>query len=73
MKSLKFQIEDYLEEIILTPEDLFLKVNNDLVFLIYFEDYWKMKWTFGYNFFRKYMVFFDQDNKMIGFYLKKKG
>ena len=73
MKPLKFQIEDYLEEIILTPEDLFLKVNNDLVFLIYFEDYWKMKWTFGYTFFRKYMVFFDQDSKMIGFYLEKKG
>ena len=73
MKSLKFQIEDYLEEIILTPEDLFLKIDNELYFLIYFEDYWKMKWTFGYNFFRKYMVFFDQDNKMIGFYLKKKG
>lgn len=72
MKSLKFQIEDYLEEIILTPEDLFLKIDNELYFLIYFEDYWKMKWTFGYNFFRKYMVFFDQDNKMIGFYLKKK-
>ena len=69
MKSLKFQIEDYLEEIILTPEDLFLKIDNELYFLIYFEDYWKMKWTFGYNFFRKYMVFFDQDNKMIGFYL----
>ena len=68
MKPLKFQIEDYLEEIILTPEDLFLKVNNDLVFLIYFEDYWKMKWTFGYTFFRKYMFFFDQDSKMIGFY-----
>ena len=73
MKSLKYQIEDYLEEIILTPEDLFLKIDNELYFLIYFEDYWKMKWTFGYNFFRKYMVFFDQDNKMIGFYLKKKG
>ncbi len=73
MKPLKFQIEDYLEEIIFTPEDLFLKVNNDLVFLIYFEDYWKMKWTFGYTFFRKYMVFFDQDSKMIGFYLEKKG
>ena len=73
MKPMKFQVEDFLEDIILTPEDLFFEVNNDLVFLIYFEDYWKMKWTFGYNFFRKYMVYFDQDNKMIGFYLKKKG
>lgn len=75
MKPLRFKIENYYDEFVLNPEDLFIKINNNkYIFLVYFEkDFWKMTWTFGYSFFRKYTVFFDQDNKLVGFYNDIKG
>ena len=50
-------------------EDLFLKYNKKVYFLIVFRWFKSNKWNFGYPFFKKYQIFFDGDRKIFGLYL----
>ena len=47
--------------------DLFYEYENKFYFLIFFTDV-SQCWEFGYSFFKKYQIIFDQDNKILGFY-----
>ena len=61
------------KKFILTKDDLFLKKNGKLYFLIVFGQNWKWhySWTLGKPFMKKYNFLFDQDGKQIYYYEKK--
>ena len=50
-------------------DELFIKINKKLYFLILFHTY-NNEFILGEIFFKKYQMVFDQDNKLIGFYGK---
>ena len=53
--------------------DLFYEFEGKKYFLIIFkEDFFNFKWTFGKPFFKKYFSFFDKEKKIFGFYQHKK-
>ena len=58
---------------ILTKDDLFLKKNGKLYFLVAFGRKWKWQysWTLGKPFMKKYNFIFDQDGKQILYYDKE--
>ena len=66
-KPLKF----YLKSINLTFEfnskDLFYKYDNKYYFLVYFTNKENVEWIFGEPFFKKYIIGFNQDKKVIQF------
>lgn len=72
-KNLEFTIKELSEKnFILTKDDLFLKKNGKLYFLIIFGQNWKWQysWTFGKPFMKKYNFLYDQDGKQILYYSK---
>jgi len=73
MKNLYFQIKKEKINFVLTPNDLFYKFQNKLYYLIIFNPYYKTnkKWILGIPFFTKYMINFNQDKKIIGFYVNE--
>ena len=48
-------------------QDLFIKSNNKILFLIITQKDFK-RWTMGIPFLKKYFLTYDYDNKVIGFY-----
>ena len=66
-------------EFMLGYQDLFIKSNNKILFLIISQKNFK-KWILGIPFLKKYFLTYDYDNKVIGFYkqnykryIKRKG
>jgi hypothetical protein len=56
---------------ILDKFDLFKKHNNKFIYQIFFRDEYNGLWTLGDVFFKKYQITFDQDKKIIGFYISE--
>ncbi len=71
MKNLYFHIKNENIYFILTPKDLFYKFKNKLYYLIIFQPF-NSNWIFGIPFFTKYLINFNRDKKIIGFYINDK-
>ena len=56
------------ENFILSFNDLFIKKNGYLIFLVIFPDNYNIKWELGTPFLSKYQFVYDFDNKQIGYY-----
>ncbi len=56
----------------LNYKDLFIELNGKYYFLIFFNKNEKSDWIFGEIFCRKYQMTFEQEKKLIGFYINKK-
>jgi len=69
-KTIYFKHHDYNYIFTLKYEDLFLEHNDKLLFLIISEKNRK-RWVLGIPFLKKYLLSFDYDFKVIGFYTKK--
>ena len=72
-QSLNFYLKDYNFTFTLTYEDLFIKNDNRYYCLILYEDktlIGRMNWVLGEVFLKKYFIVFNQENQMIGFYIK---
>ena len=70
-KNLEFTLNPLSEKnFVFTKDDLFLKKNGKLYFLIIFGKKWKWQysWTFGKPFMKKYNFLYDQDGKQILYY-----
>ena len=52
----------------LTKNELWTKFDNKYYFLVIFCEEQKQDWVLGKIFFQKYIIFFNQDTKTIGFY-----
>ena len=72
LKEIKFISLDFNYEFILKPDELFIKTNNKMFFIIYFMNSYNGRWSFGYYFIKKYLIVFDQNRKLIIFYNKIK-
>ena len=70
-KSLIFKHVDLNENFILSFNDLFIKNDNYLIFLVIFHIYNYYYWDLGTPFLRKYQFVFDFDNKQVGYYYDK--
>ena len=55
----------------LTYKDLFKEENNKIYFMIFSSSLNSIKWSFGEIFLKKYFFTFNQDKKVIGFYIHK--
>ena len=54
---------------VLNVNDVFVNVNNNIYFLVLFEEKKILdRWVLGKPFMKKYQLIFDQDKKVIGFY-----
>ena len=67
--NLNFYMKDLDFTFTFTYEDLFYEYKNKYYFLVLFTDV-EQCWEFGFPFFKKYQIVFDQDKKIIGFYKK---
>ena len=70
-KNIEFTEKDLSDKkFVLTKDDLFLKKNGKLYFLVVFGKKWKWQysWTLGKPFMKKYNFLFDQDGKQILYY-----
>ena len=70
-KSLYFYEHILNYTFILDKNDLFKKYKNKYIYQIFFRDEYNGLWTFGDIFFQKYQITFDQDKKIIGFYINE--
>ena len=72
-KPLVFKNVELLENFILNFNDLFLKINGYLTFLVIFKNdlYSNSQWILGTPFLRKYQFVYDFGNKLIGYYHDK--
>ena len=66
-KTIFFNNQELNYEFILEYQDLFVKSNNKILFLIITKKDAK-RWTFGIPFLKKYILTYDYDNRVIGFY-----
>ena len=55
----------------LTYKDLFKEENNKIYFMIFYSSLNTVKWSLGEIFLKKYFFTFNQDKKLIGFYINK--
>ena len=68
-KSIKFYHQNFNYTFILDFDDLFIKINNKYFCLILFEkNQIRYNWYVGEIFFKKYIIVFNQEKKVIGFY-----
>ena len=70
-KNIEFSLKGLSNKnFVLTKDDLFLKKNGKLYFLVVFGEKlkWKYSWTLGKPFMKKYNFLFDQDGKQILYY-----
>ena len=72
-KPLVFKKVDLSENFVLNFNDLFLKINGYLTFLVVFQNslYSNTKWILGTPFLRKYQFVYDLGNTQIGYYHDK--
>ena len=66
-KDIFFKNQELNYEFVLGYQDLFIKYDNKLLFLMVSKEDSK-KWTFGIPFLKKYLLIYDYDHKVIGFY-----
>ena len=73
-EDLTFVIKEIKYNFTLTYKDLFFEYGNYYYFLVYFHQKYNSGFTLGIPFFKKYIMTFNQDKKIVGFYknLKKK-
>ena len=65
--SLYFYHHSYNYTFELTYEDLFLEINNDILFLMFYDPWNPKIFKFGKNFLMKYNFIFQLDSKEVGF------
>ena len=73
-KNIEFNEKDLSsKKFILTKDDLFVKKNGKLYFLIAFREHWKYRylWHLGKPFMKKYNFAFDEDGNQIIYYEKE--
>ena len=69
---LEFTVHKLKYNITFDKNDLFYEFGNKLYFLVVFRnDFWNSKWTFGKPYFKKYLSFYDKEKKIYGIYPKK--
>ena len=67
--NIEFYINDADYKFILTYEDIFLKKDGKVYFMIcYNKKGYDVTWTLGNNFLKRNMIVFDMDRKIMGFY-----
>jgi len=69
-KDIYFKNQELNYEFVLRYQDLFIKSNDKILFLIISSNESK-KWIFGIPFLKKYLLTYDYDHKVIGFYKQK--
>ena len=69
-KDIYFKNQELNYEFVLRYQDLFIKSNEKILFLIISSNESK-KWIFGIPFLKKYLLTYDYDHKVIGFYKQK--
>ena len=57
--------------IIYTYYNNFFKINLYHFLVVFRNDFWNSKWTFGKPYFKKYLSFYDKEKKIYGIYPKK--
>ena len=67
-KTIIFKQLDFREDFELTFNDLFIKQNGYLIFMVLFSTHQHLNWDLGRPFMKKYQFEFDFDNKIIGYY-----
>ena len=67
-QDLTFIFKDFKFNLTLTYKDLFFEFGGYYYFLVYFHQQYNSGFTLGIPFFKKYLVTFNQDKKVIGFY-----
>lgn len=70
-KDIVFKQVSLSEEFVLTFDDLFIKQNGYLIFLVIFSTHQHNFWDLGTPFLRKYQFDFDFKNTLIGYYRGK--
>ena len=65
-KPFTFSIHEFDYNFTLTKDDLFVKDGDKLMFLMIFGGIYEI--VFGFPFFKKYQLVFNQDTKTVGFY-----
>lgn len=65
-KPFSFSIHEYEYNFTLTKDDLFVKDGDKWIFLMIFGGIYEI--VFGFPFFKKYQLVFNQDTKTVGFY-----
>ncbi len=71
-EDINFSIITKKDVFSLNYDDVFMKFNGKIYFLIYFSELYGDNWELGEIFLKKYYMCFDQDNKRIGYYFKEK-
>ena len=66
--NIKFVLDDMVTEFTLNYNDVFYIFDNKFYFLIYYKEDYGDFWELGKPFIKKYMFFFNQDKKIIGYY-----
>ncbi len=67
--DIKFYKSDADHFFILTYEDMFIKKNGKIYFMVLFaKKGYRVDWTLGYQFIKRNKIIFDIDKRVIGFY-----
>lgn len=69
--TIYFRNQDLNYEFELGYQDLFLRYNNKIIFMIITQEK-QNSWIFGIPFLKKYLLTYDYDHKVIGFYKRSK-
>ena len=67
-KTIVFKQVTFSENFELTFDDLFLRENGYLIFLVIFSTHQHFYWSFGIPFLKKYQFDYDFGNKKVGYY-----
>ncbi len=69
LKKLEFHSKELNFTFSFKPEELFMKIKDKFIFLICFNSKkYEEEFAFGYFFLQKYLIIFEQERKLIGFY-----
>ena len=71
LKNLNFKIKNNNFSLTLTYNDLFYKINNKLIFLVYFYKQETKNFLLGYTFYKKFNININQQKGLIGFNINK--
>ena len=66
-ENIYFYSKEFNFTFVLDKNDLFLKFNDKIYFLVFFSDYFP-NWILGEPFFKKFNMIFNQEKKIVGFY-----
>ena len=67
-KNIVFKHLTFSENFILTFDDLFIRQNGYLIFLVIFSTHQHFYWDLGTPFLKKYQFDYDFENKLVGYY-----